>query len=94
MSTTPAGPVVMLDQAVGAISDLARLTRPAITDLSAGDLYDITGALTDLVAALPQVLTQLAAYPDAEPAADCLNQANHLDRQLAVVLDTTHQTLD
>ena len=94
MSTPPTLTAVMLEPAVETISDLARLTRPAITDLSAGEIYDITGALTDLVAALPQVLTQLATYPDAEPAAGCLNQASHLARQLAVVLDTTHQALD
>ena len=86
--------ILMAETAAKAVRELAHLTRPAITDLNQGDLYDITGTLTDLIAALPQVLTQLAAYPAADAAAECLAHAARIAAELATVLDTTHQTLD
>ncbi len=81
-------------RAATALRELAHLTRPAITDLTTSDLHDLTATLTDLFAALPQVLTQLAGYPTAEDARDPLTHASRIAAELVVVLDTTHQTLD
>lgn len=88
------GHAVVAERAATAVHDLAHLTRPAITDLTTGDLYDLTGTLTDLVAALPQVPNQLASYPAAHAARDCLTHASRIAIELSAVLDTTHQTLD
>ena len=84
---------VVAERAATAVRELAHLTRPAITDLALSDHYDLTGILSDLVAALPQVLTQLASYPTAGDARGCLAHASHIATELAVVLGTTHQTL-
>ena len=81
------------NRAAGAVRELATLTRPAVTDLNTGDLYALNGALTELVAALPQVLQQLAGYPAAGDAGACLTQASSIAAHLTAVLDTAHQTL-
>ena len=94
LTTTTTETTIVAERAAASVRELAQLTRPAITDLTTSDLYDLTGTLADLVAVLPQVLNQLAAYPGAAAARDCLAHANHAAAQLAVVLDTAHQTLD
>jgi hypothetical protein len=94
MSTNTNNATVVAQRAVDAVHEMAHLTRPAITHLEAGDLYDLAATLTDLVAALPQILTQLSRYTAAGHAATCLAHASRVATDLAVVLDTTHQTLD
>lgn len=37
---------------------------------------------------------QLASYPAAHAARDCLTHASRIAIELSAVLDTTHQTLD
>ncbi len=77
---TTSTPVVVTERAVEAVHDLARLTRPAITELTTTNLYDLTGALSDVVTALPQVLNQLAGYPAADAARNCLAHASRIRR--------------
>lgn len=63
------GHAVVAERAATAVHDLAHLTRPAITDLTTGDLYDLTGTLTDLVAALPRCRTSSPATRPPTPHA-------------------------
>lgn len=90
----PSDTTVVAHQAATALRKLAHLTRPAITDLTTSDLHDLTATLTDLMAALPQLLTQLAGYPTAQEARAALTHASRIAAELVAALDTTHQTLD
>lgn len=91
-----AGPIMVAEQALDAARELAHLTRPAITALNIDDLYALTGALAELVATMPQILTQISGYLDSDAAQDthaCLAHARRAAADLAAAADTTHQTL-
>ncbi|HEU4911104.1 MAG TPA: hypothetical protein VFV76_04330 [Actinomycetes bacterium] len=97
----------LAEQAATAVHKLAHLTRPAITTLDVTDLRATTGALTELAAALPQILNQLSTYlqepgdgntitvgaQGAEPARTSLRHAAVAAAHLAAALDGAHQTL-
>lgn len=86
-------PLTHANQAASAITKLARTTRPAITTLDTAGLYAITGALADLAAALPQVLTQLTAQlpdPNQEPP---ISQTIQTARTAATMLYTALEAL-
>lgn len=93
-------PTALAQQAERVIHDLTVLTRPAITTLTVGDLYTITGALAGLTAALPQTLTQLSRYvstpaDSATPYRTCLTlaEATAAASLLAAALEAAHQAL-
>jgi hypothetical protein len=83
--------------AATAMHDVALLTRPAITDLTIADIYDITAALTDLSAAVGQTLHQLQRYLPAtengQASSTGLHHASVAAARLNTVLDHAHQAL-
>jgi hypothetical protein len=97
----PASPADLAERAAAAIHDLTLLTRPAITSLDTSDLHTITGALTQMTTALPQLLRQLSSYhehnttphPMAAELRACLQHASAAATHLSTALDTAHQIL-
>lgn len=90
------GPIAAAERAVDATRDLAHLTRPAITTLNIEDLHALSGALAELAATVPQILTQIRSYLDPHAAIDAHTHLTHARRvadEFAAAVHATHQSL-